>query len=265
MVGSQLRWPRHGAPRAKEHEPRDADGVTASEFSFLALGLVLGLVSGAAIIEFVRARPPAPREVRLTVAHDAVPRRWSPLADDAFALAGPEPARGGPADRRLLGSPLPAGARDRRTRVRLSPAAATAAAEVGARMAVPGAIPITREPGPPAPGRTMEPASPLSASPSQPPAGPAPMVGIPVSTGEDPVTKAILGGPLRSSMGVAGGGANVGLATAIGTAPGPAVVIRQLAVHPAPTARPAPGRAPAWSGGSTTTAETGATSQRAAA
>ncbi|MFL5710537.1 MAG: hypothetical protein ACJ77W_01470, partial [Chloroflexota bacterium] len=94
--------------------------MTASEFSFLALGLVLGLVSGAAIIEFVRARPPAPREVRLTVSHDAVPRRSSTLADDAFTLAGPEPARGGPADRRLLGSPLPAGARDRRTSVRLS-------------------------------------------------------------------------------------------------------------------------------------------------
>src|SRR3954453_5034549 len=101
MVGSQLRWPRHGAPRAKEHEPRNADGVTASEFSFLALGLVLGLVSGAAIVEFVRARPLSPHEVKLTISHDAIPRRASTLADDAFTVAAPEPARGGPADRRL--------------------------------------------------------------------------------------------------------------------------------------------------------------------
>ena len=47
-LDSQRRWPGDGAAKAKEHEPRDADGVTASEFSFLALGLVLGLVSGAA-------------------------------------------------------------------------------------------------------------------------------------------------------------------------------------------------------------------------
>ena len=61
---SQLRWPGE-VPRAREeHEPRDADSVTASEFSFLALGLVLGLVTGAALVEFIRARPPAPREVR---------------------------------------------------------------------------------------------------------------------------------------------------------------------------------------------------------
>ncbi|MFL5644800.1 MAG: hypothetical protein ACJ78L_05580 [Chloroflexota bacterium] len=235
--------------------------MTASEFSFLALGLVLGLVSGAAIIEFVRARPPAPREVRLTVSHDAVPRRSSTLADDAFTLAGPEPARGGPADRRLLGSPLPAGARDRRTSVRLSPAAATAAAEVGARMSAPGAIPIAREAGPPAQGRTTEPELPPAPSPSQPPAGPAPMVGIPVSTGEDPVTKAILDGPQRSPGVVAGGAANVGLATAIATAPPPAVVVvRQVPARLAATARPAP----AWSGGAATTARTDASAEGAA-
>ena len=45
--------------------------MTASEFSFLALGLVLGLVSGAALIELFRARPASAHEVRLTVAHDA--------------------------------------------------------------------------------------------------------------------------------------------------------------------------------------------------
>ena len=101
--GSQLRWPGDGAAKPKEREPRDAGSVTASEFSFLALGLVLGVVSGAALVEFLRARPPAPREVRLTVAHDAIPRRSSTLADDAFTAPRPEPARGGPADRRRSG------------------------------------------------------------------------------------------------------------------------------------------------------------------
>ena len=51
--------------------------MTASEFAFLALGLVLGLASGSAIVVVLGSRPPA-REVRLTVGHDAVPRRAQP-------------------------------------------------------------------------------------------------------------------------------------------------------------------------------------------
>jgi hypothetical protein len=76
--------------------------VTASEFAFLAMGLVLGVAAGAALIEVVRARPPAGREVRVTMTADAIPRRRAAtLANDAFAeaRAGAEPARGGPADR----------------------------------------------------------------------------------------------------------------------------------------------------------------------
>jgi hypothetical protein len=73
--------------------------VNGSEFAFLAVGLILGVASGGALIEVLRARPPAPREVRLTITPDAVPRRRGPtLANDAFAAAVPEPARGGPAD-----------------------------------------------------------------------------------------------------------------------------------------------------------------------
>src|SRR3954453_19119075 len=205
MVGSQLRWPRHGAAKAKEHEPRDADGVTASEFSFLALGLVLGLISGAAIIEFVRARPPAPREVRLTVSHDAVPRRSSTLADDAFTVAGPQPARGGPADRRLLGSPLPAGAPDRRTTVRLSPAVVATAGGAAGAMTFQAAIAITRDAGPPVPGRTTEPVLPLTGLPSSPPVDATEaMVAIPISSGDDPVAMAIRLGP-AATPGVAMG------------------------------------------------------------
>ena len=94
--------------------------MTASEFVFLALGLVLGVAAGAALVEILRARPPAPREVRVTVATDVVPRRRSAtLADGALmAIPAAEPARGGPADRRGDGAPVIPGVMDRRTPVR---------------------------------------------------------------------------------------------------------------------------------------------------
>ena len=96
--------------------------MSVSEFSFLAFGLLLGVVSGAALMEVLRARPPAAREVRVTVAHDAIPRRrGSTLADDAFNRPGPEPARGGPADRRTDDGAIPLDSPDRRTTVRIGP------------------------------------------------------------------------------------------------------------------------------------------------
>src|SRR3990170_1736899 len=79
--------------------------MTASEFAFLALGLVLGVASGSAIVVVLGSRPPA-REVKLTVGHDAVPRRAATLSSDAFT-AHNEPARGGPADRRRLDRDAP--------------------------------------------------------------------------------------------------------------------------------------------------------------
>ncbi len=75
--------------------------MIASEFAFLALGLVLGVASGAALVMVLGSRPPV-REVRLTVSHDAVPRRSATLSSDAFLASAAEPARGGPADRRFL-------------------------------------------------------------------------------------------------------------------------------------------------------------------
>ena len=82
--------------------------MTVSEFTFLALGLVLGLASGIALVEVIRARPPARPEVHVTVAQDAIPRRRPvTLSDEAFVAVGPEPARGGPADRREIDTPLP--------------------------------------------------------------------------------------------------------------------------------------------------------------
>jgi hypothetical protein len=80
--------------------------MTASEFAFLALGLVLGVASGSALIMVLGSRPPA-REVRLTVERDAVPRRAATLSSDAFVTATAEPARGGPADRRRLDRDAP--------------------------------------------------------------------------------------------------------------------------------------------------------------
>jgi hypothetical protein len=79
----------------------------------------LGVAAGAALVEILRARPPAPREVRVTVAPDAVPRRRSTtLADDAFAgIAAAEPARGGPADRRGDANGVAPGVMERRTPV----------------------------------------------------------------------------------------------------------------------------------------------------
>ena len=114
--------------------------MTASEFTFLALGLVLGVVSGAALVEVLRARPPAPREVRVTVATDAIPRRrGSTLSDDAFATAVPEPARGGPADRRLVDQPAAAIEAERRTLVRSGFSTVTVAGDAAAAGPFPGA------------------------------------------------------------------------------------------------------------------------------
>ncbi len=109
--------------RAKSSRPTrslrgDAGRVTVSEFTFLALGLVLGLASGIALVEVIRARPPARREVHVTVAQDAIPRRRpATLSDDAFIVVGPEPARGGPADRREIDLPMTPPGTDRRTHV----------------------------------------------------------------------------------------------------------------------------------------------------
>jgi hypothetical protein len=77
--------------------------VTASEFALLALGLVLGVSTGAALVEVLRARPPSRPEVRVTVSPNAIPaKRSSTLADPAGSDGSYGPARGGPADRRWV-------------------------------------------------------------------------------------------------------------------------------------------------------------------
>ncbi len=116
--------------------------MIASELAFLALGAILGLVTGAALVEVFRGRSHARHVVRVTVTADAVPRRRAAtLSDDAFAMASGEPARGGPADRRIQELPMPVSGPERRTAVRFGPplsgAGLTAALQDGDTWTVP--------------------------------------------------------------------------------------------------------------------------------
>ncbi len=84
--------------------------MTASEFAFLALGLVLGVASGAAVMVVLRARPQAPREVRVTVTADSVPRRPSTLASTTPETISAAGAPGGPAEAQAPARPIAAAA-----------------------------------------------------------------------------------------------------------------------------------------------------------
>jgi hypothetical protein len=104
--------------------------VTASELAFLALGLLFGAATGAAMIVVFGSRSPR-REIRVTVTRDVLPRRSETLSQDAFMTSAAEPARGGPADRRWF---------DREDSVADSGSAAafpmTVPASVGQRVAI---------------------------------------------------------------------------------------------------------------------------------
>jgi len=73
--------------------------LTASELAFLALGLGLGIPAGAALLDILKSRPPAPRFVQVTIAPSAIPRRAATLS--TMLIPAPNaPAPMGPADRR---------------------------------------------------------------------------------------------------------------------------------------------------------------------
>jgi hypothetical protein len=220
--------------------------VTASEFAFLAMGLILGIAAGAALIEVVRARPTAPREVRVTMTADAIPRRRAAtLANDAFTEArmASEPARGGPADR----GDLHAGDADRSTEPRTP-----------VHVPRPGTIvePAFRLTGP-------MPSSPVLGGDGRGPAGSLSMgagaTAMPVSSGVDPMLTALRASAAASaeaamrSSATSTASATAG-ATATGTAMGPATAgataaetTTAIAVaegdRPSPTAGDTPGRA----------------------
>ena len=185
-MGSQLRCPRATARTRRESEPRDAGSVTASEFTFLALGIGLGVVSGIALAEILRTRPPAQRQVRLTIETDAIPRRRpSTLSDDAFTAAVAEPARGGPADRRLETLPVPSMGFERRTTVRSHPGVPVFATTEH----------LTRQPA----GRLLGSAfTVVDPGGSTGPRGA--LVAIPVAGGDDPVLAALRSSSVSSTM-----------------------------------------------------------------
>jgi hypothetical protein len=74
--------------------------VLASDLGFLALGGIVGLLAGAALIAVLRTRPPSPRRIRLTVTPGSVPIRPSrtTLAGDPFARDPRWVALGDPVD-----------------------------------------------------------------------------------------------------------------------------------------------------------------------
>jgi hypothetical protein len=137
--------------------------LTASEFAFLALGLVLGVASGAALIEVLRARPPAAREVRVTVAPNAIHARLAATLADPHGVGDAiAPARGGPGDRRwrdeigATGEPAATGRRtavsEPREDARPDPAARTGTPVLAERRVEPMsglvAVPMSMEPDP---------------------------------------------------------------------------------------------------------------------
>jgi hypothetical protein len=153
----------------------DSRNLSASEFSFLAVGLVLGIASGAALIEVLRARPPASREIRLTVSPNAIHSRLSSTLADPGAREVAGPAAGGPGDRRwrdelvATGEPAATGRRSQDPR-RDGPAGAG-----------------DPHNGTPVRDRASTETAPATASP----AGARAMVAVPMSLEPDPITTAL--------------------------------------------------------------------------
>ena len=153
--------------------------MAASELGFLALGGLFGTLAGAALIAVLRARPPAPRQIRLTVTPGSVPiRPWATtLAVDPFALESDPPSRGGPADMDLPG---PEGA------FAVDPAPGT-----------PNGTPVLSE-APSVPPAAPEPPDTIAEAPG-PEAATEP-VGLSIGSGPDPVLAAIVAsGPSLAS------------------------------------------------------------------
>jgi len=129
--------------------------VIPSELASLALGLVLGIATGAAIVVISGSRHPT-HEIRLTVTRDAVPRRASTLAADAFAGLHDGPAPGGPGDRRSIDRDMPItrtivrspGVAPSTARPFESPAARPLESPATAPFASPAAVAIAIEPEP---------------------------------------------------------------------------------------------------------------------
>jgi hypothetical protein len=184
--------------------------LTAGEFAFLALGLVLGVASGAALIEVLRARPPAAREIRVTVAPNAIHARLaSTLAAPLGAGDASGPAPGGPGDRRWRDEVVATGE----------------PATTGRRFAGRGwkggggADSATRSGTPVLPGDEGGPTAPFRLTPS-PSHSAAAMVAVPMSMEPDPDTAALRASAALSAL------AAMTSRTPVGVATGPAIDAR---------------------------------------
>ncbi|MFL5723156.1 MAG: hypothetical protein ACJ78H_07190, partial [Chloroflexota bacterium] len=178
--------------------------MTPSEVAFLALGLVLGLASGAALIEVLRAKPPASREVRVTVAPNAIHARFpSTLADPLASTETSGPARGGPADHHWHEDPSDEDAATAARRLRLA-VGDSKPSVFGESANDPGTDP---EPGTPVPsGPRTQRREPLWLSSP----GATTMVPVPMALEPDPLTAA-----LRSTAATSAAKALVGGAPAV--------------------------------------------------
>ena len=177
--------------------------MTAGEFAFLALGLVLGVASGAALIEVLRARPPAAREIRVTVAPNAIHARLaSTLAAPLSAGDAAAPAPGGPGDRRWRDEVVATGE----------------PATTGRRLAGRGwkgsgdTDPAVRSGTPVLPGDDS-PTAAFRLTPS-PTASAAGMVAVPMSMEPDPDTAALRASAALSALAAMTSRSPVGVATA---------------------------------------------------
>ena len=72
--------------------------MTGQEVAFLLLGMLVGSGVGATIAIVVRRRTEPKREVRVTVAPNAIPRRRAATLAHEVNADPSRPARGGPAD-----------------------------------------------------------------------------------------------------------------------------------------------------------------------
>jgi hypothetical protein len=220
-------------------------GVTVGEFAFLALGLVLGLATGAALVEVLRSRPPAPRQIRVTVAPGSVPIRSSTLAMDPFEPNPTGPAPFGPADRRLVdrstdgpGPGILPDARDAPTNDLPVPSFAWSAGPTGAPVWPSDAAPtrtlvpdLTDSRPPLAPGGGFS-AAPLATAPPE-------LVGLPIEPASNGLFEALLAADARATL-VLGATttARDRSSTATTTAPGDRVATLTAIADPAADGRP---------------------------
>jgi hypothetical protein len=146
--------------------------VVASDLGFLALGGILGLLAGAALIAVLRTRQPIRRQIRLTVTPGSVPIRPSrtTLGIDPFVPESRWAAHGESADVRRLGPEV-------------------AAATVLAGEAVNGTLVRSDAPHDASSTGPEEPSA--SSSAAQDDATETESVGIAIGSGPDPVLAAI--------------------------------------------------------------------------